>query len=190
MKVEIKTPCTVAWDQWTEGERVRFCDECKMNVHNLSAMSDKEVKELFANKNERVCVFMKQRPDGSVVTDNCPVALRAARNRIKTFVASFLLIAAWALGRSAIAQGLVGTPVDPRYGQGGAFSIEEPRPPFMTFVWTAVAFFMAFFVPLAKHKRSNTKVLVLEFLALAAFPVLVYFGSQLVLSVLGNFFAR
>jgi hypothetical protein len=183
----LKQPCSVAWDKWPEGEKVRFCNQCNLNVHNLSGMSDEEVKDLLANKNERVCIFMYQRRDGTVVTDNCPVVLRAVRNRIKATTAALFLVFSLVLGRVAHAQGLIVAPIEPHYGgmaEVGSIEGCGIGASILRFV-TALKFMNAFFVPLSKHKRSNLKVIILEFVALAALPVFVYFVGQYILSQLG-----
>jgi hypothetical protein len=178
MKVTIKTPCSVAWEEWKEGETVRFCDQCKLNVHNLSTKSDKEVKELLKNKTGRLCVFMYKRQDGSVVTDNCPVSLRMLRTKIRAWVACLLLLLTWVFPLLGKAQGVVGAPVDPRYGCTGEVGTMEDFGYSIGRTWvlitTAVSFLVAFFVPLAEHKKSKVKVIVLEFFGLAAIPILVY----------------
>jgi len=65
-----------------------------LNVYNLSAMSKFEAESLIARTEGRLCVRFYRRKDGSVLTDNCPVGLRALKRRafrIKTAVASSIL---------------------------------------------------------------------------------------------------
>lgn len=94
--VQIAAPCTVGWDSMEgEGERVRFCGQCKFNVYNISDMSKKDAEAFLQAKigNERTCLRLYRRADGTILTDDCPVGLRKIRDRARRawrFVASFL----------------------------------------------------------------------------------------------------
>jgi hypothetical protein len=101
-------------------ETVRHCQLCNLNVYNLSDMSEKEIYSLFRKKEGRLCIKIYKRRDGTLITDNCPRGLRAARNRLKIIVASIVaMLVTIGLMQAAQAQGLVGAPVDPRYGGSG-----------------------------------------------------------------------
>lgn len=112
----IENPCSVRWEEMRGDETVRFCDQCKLNVHNLTGMSQKEAEQLITSQPKRPCVYFYRRDDGIIVTDNCPKMLRPVRNRISAYAAGALLAFSWCLASSVSAQGLVGAPVDPRYG--------------------------------------------------------------------------
>jgi len=56
-----------------DGERVRHCGECKLNVYNLSEMTQTEAEGLIRKHEGRLCVRYYQRADGTVLTRNCPV---------------------------------------------------------------------------------------------------------------------
>jgi hypothetical protein len=78
-------------------DKVRHCAQCDLNVHNLSAMDEGEVRELLARAGEeRVCAGMWKRADGTIITKNCPVGVAKARARLVK-----------AAGRVAAALGLV-----------------------------------------------------------------------------------
>ncbi|MFA6212506.1 MAG: TonB family protein [Candidatus Obscuribacterales bacterium] len=88
--VFIETPCTADWNDMTGNESVRFCHSCKLNVYNISQFSDSEAEEIFAQNlnGNRMCTRLYRRPDGTIMTDNCPRALRRLRDlRNKTFSA-------------------------------------------------------------------------------------------------------
>lgn len=51
-----------------DGPQQRFCDQCQLHVHDLSAMSKFEAGEFVARKDGRCCVSYLVRPDGSMVT--------------------------------------------------------------------------------------------------------------------------
>jgi hypothetical protein len=68
--------CGVGWDEMERGERVRFCNACKLQVYDLNKMAMPEVEELiFQRENKKEFVLYK-RPDGKFLTRNCPVAIK------------------------------------------------------------------------------------------------------------------
>jgi hypothetical protein len=82
--LKVAAPCPADWDEMYafEGERVRYCSGCRLNVYNLSAMSRGEAEALIARAEGRLCVRFYRRADGSVLTQNCPVGLRAVKARV------------------------------------------------------------------------------------------------------------
>lgn len=85
-QVRIASPCSMRWEDMApvEGDRVRHCGSCDLNVYNLSGMSRTEAENLVLARagGERLCVQMHVRADGRVLTRDCPVGLRAARIRL------------------------------------------------------------------------------------------------------------
>jgi hypothetical protein len=65
-----------------EDTRVRFCSQCNLNVYNLSGMSRQEAETLITKTEGRLCVRFYRRADGSVLTQNCPVGLKALKRRV------------------------------------------------------------------------------------------------------------
>ena len=80
--VRVASPCNVDWEQMIGSERSRFCAQCNLNVYNLSSMSRAEAEHLISNTEGRLCVRYYQRTDGSILTQDCPVGLRALRRRL------------------------------------------------------------------------------------------------------------
>lgn len=80
--IRIASPCTADWAQMQGDDRVRHCDACNLNVYNLAAFTDAEIRELVANRKGRLCGRIYQRRDGTVLTQNCPVGMRAVARRI------------------------------------------------------------------------------------------------------------
>lgn len=78
--VRVKTPCTVPWESMRGDDRTRFCPECNLHVHNVSSLTYDEAMELVARTEGRLCVSYFERPDGTILTEKCPRALRAIRN--------------------------------------------------------------------------------------------------------------
>jgi hypothetical protein len=92
--VRVAAPCSADWDTMFGNERIRFCEQCQLNVYNISEMSKAEAERLIGQAEGRLCVRFYRRRDGSIITRNCPVGLRAIKrrlSRVATAVASSVL---------------------------------------------------------------------------------------------------
>ena len=74
--ITLAAPCPASWDKMKGDEQVRYCDQCKQNVYNLSEMTAAEAVELIGRTEGRLCVQFYRRPDGTVITTDCPGGLR------------------------------------------------------------------------------------------------------------------
>ncbi|HEX8130047.1 MAG TPA: hypothetical protein VF527_13170 [Pyrinomonadaceae bacterium] len=83
--VRVAAPCSADWERMRGNERVRFCDQCSMNVYNLSNMTKKDAEALVTSTEGRLCVRYYHRADGTILTANCPVGLRALKRRVSGF---------------------------------------------------------------------------------------------------------
>ncbi len=81
-RVRIAAPCKADWQQMIGTDRVRFCGQCNLNVYNLSSMTKTEAESFIARSEGRLCVRFYRRSDGSILTENCPVGLRAIHRRL------------------------------------------------------------------------------------------------------------
>lgn len=98
----IDLPCPIPWSHMKGDDKIRRCDVCDLNVHNLSAMTEVEIGEfLEANAGVRICVNMFERPDGTIVTDHCPAGLRELRNRAKKLYRAVAGFVAFAVASAA-----------------------------------------------------------------------------------------
>lgn len=79
--VTVAAPCHVGWENMVGDERVRFCGQCSLNVYNLSGMTKSEAERLVVQAEGRLCVRFYRRADGTILTKNCPVGLRALKKR-------------------------------------------------------------------------------------------------------------
>lgn len=96
-------------------ERVRFCSQCKKNVYNLSAMTPREAEALLQETNANLCTRLFRRSDGTVLTEDCPVGLRAKITRLNWRI-GWALAGAMGLAASAFGQSptvLSGKVIDP-----------------------------------------------------------------------------
>ncbi|MBI4850199.1 MAG: energy transducer TonB [Acidobacteria bacterium] len=80
--ISIAAPCTADWGKMVGNDKVRFCQECKLNVYNLSAMTEYQAEDLIRKTEGRLCVRYFRRADGTILTENCPVGLQALRKKI------------------------------------------------------------------------------------------------------------
>jgi hypothetical protein len=80
--VRVAAPCNADWEQMIGNEHARFCGQCNLNVYNLSSMTRSEAESFIAKNEGRLCVRYYHRADGSVITENCPVGLRAIRRKM------------------------------------------------------------------------------------------------------------
>lgn len=79
--VKVAAPCPADWERMVGDERMRYCDRCSLHVYNLSGMTRREAEALVASSEGRLCVRFYRRPDGTILTRNCPVGLSALRRR-------------------------------------------------------------------------------------------------------------
>jgi hypothetical protein len=86
--VEIATPCEASWEEMRGDDRMRFCSHCKLNVYNLSDMSRADAEKLVRDREGRLCVRFFKRQDGTVLTRDCPIGIRAIRRRLVRSVAA------------------------------------------------------------------------------------------------------
>jgi hypothetical protein len=80
--LSVATPCPKAWADMAGDDRVRFCDQCSLNVYNLAELTEKETQNLILSSGGRICGRLFRRADGTVLTKDCPVGLQALRKRI------------------------------------------------------------------------------------------------------------
>ena len=103
--LRVASPCHVSWDDMTGDDRVRFCTSCNLNVYDFGAMTSDEVRTMITNSTGRVCGRLYRRTDGTLITRDCPVGLRAVRRRARRFAgavfATVISLASFAFGQSS-----------------------------------------------------------------------------------------
>jgi hypothetical protein len=88
--VRVAAPCPANWERMVGDERKRFCDQCNLHVYNLSGMTKREAEALITNAEGRLCVRFYRRADGTIITRNCPVGLRALKRRVSRIAGAAL----------------------------------------------------------------------------------------------------
>jgi hypothetical protein len=85
-QIRIASPCSRQWGELTPvdssgADRVRYCGDCRLNVYNLSNMTRAEAEAVIEAHEGRLCAGFYRRADGTVLTRDCPVGLRALRRK-------------------------------------------------------------------------------------------------------------
>jgi hypothetical protein len=122
--VTVAAPCNVGWDNMIGNEQVRFCGQCNLNVYNLSGMTKPEAEHLIAQTEGRLCIRYYRRADGTILTKNCPVGLRALKRRLSRVAnASISTILSFFAGILAVT-GLRERPLIPIATQGATINLK------------------------------------------------------------------
>lgn len=116
--VSIAAPCSAGWDSMIGDERVRFCGQCNLNVYNLSAMNKGDAERLVAQTEGRLCIRYYRRTDGTILTNNCPVGLRALKRRMSRITSASAAAVFSFLGGILAVTGLRARPLIPVAAQG------------------------------------------------------------------------
>lgn len=97
--VRIARPCSADWDKMRGDDRVRHCSDCKLNVYNLSALSEEVATKLVEETEGRRCVRFFRRADGTLLTQNCPGDLgipNIPRERLNAVFYTLAFVGLWA----------------------------------------------------------------------------------------------
>jgi hypothetical protein len=83
--VRISVPCPAKWEEMyaVEGNRVRYCSQCNLNVYNLSEMTREQAEAILYKNEGRLCARIYRRSDGTILTQNCPVGLRPIKQGLR-----------------------------------------------------------------------------------------------------------
>lgn len=106
----VATPCAADWERMEGDEKKRFCGQCSLHVYNVSAMSRGEAEALIARTEGRLCMRLYRRADGTAITRDCPVGLRAAGRHVSraagaAFAALLSLFSVPLAARAYVSQG-------------------------------------------------------------------------------------
>jgi hypothetical protein len=126
--VTIAAPCNVGWDNMIGNEQVRFCGQCSLNVYNLSGMTKPQAEHLVAQAEGRLCIRYYRRADGTILTKNCPMGLRALKRRVSRITnVSISAVLSFFAGLLAVT-GLRERPLMSVATQGAVINVKEKLP--------------------------------------------------------------
>lgn len=70
--------CSKQWNSLEsvgKGDRVRYCGDCELQVHNLASYPRAEAEALVSGAEGRLCVLKELLPDGTLKSEPKPVPL-------------------------------------------------------------------------------------------------------------------
>lgn len=149
-RAQVASPCSMRWEDMHGDDKVRRCEACSLNVHNLSNMTAAEAEALLAlhyhpdgtrrgsdegiekGEGKRFCATFFRRADGTILTRDCPVGLAAVQLAAKRALQRIAGAAAGLLAAGlALAAALPG---GERLGSAEPFAsirrLIRPDPPF------------------------------------------------------------
>src|SRR5262245_26476173 len=97
-RVSVAAPCHESWEGMIGDDRVRHCAAFKLHVYNLSDMTADEAAALVQGTEGRLCVRFFRRADGTMITRDCPVGLRAVRAKLARAVGRIAAAFAFLIG--------------------------------------------------------------------------------------------
>jgi hypothetical protein len=103
-RIEVASHCSQSWEAMQGTDTVRCCNECRLNVYNLSGMTRAEAETLVRGHEGRMCVRFYRRADGTVLTRDCPVGVRALRRQARRLVAAVVALIAALSGGILVAR--------------------------------------------------------------------------------------
>jgi hypothetical protein len=120
--VRVAAPCPADWERMVGDERARYCGQCNLHVYNLSGMTRRQAETLITNTEGRLCVRFFRRADGTILTRNCPIGLRALKRRVSrtlnaalsavlSFLAGFGIVQSIKPARETHTMGTIALPV-------------------------------------------------------------------------------
>lgn len=93
--IRIAAPCQVSWESMTGDDQVRFCGSCEKNVFDISTLSANAAADLIKEKQGNICIQLYRRPDGTVLTEDCPKGLKRLKQAMNRRVACIVAALGW-----------------------------------------------------------------------------------------------
>lgn len=101
-EIKIASPCNVPLSEMEDRGNCFHCNSCKLNVYHFSNLTNAEIADLLNENNEKLCIGIFRREDGTMITKDCPLGLRDVgfiyrkRGLIKALAFLFLALVATA----------------------------------------------------------------------------------------------
>jgi hypothetical protein len=105
-QLTIPTPCPASWDRMKGDDRERLCETCGKHVYNIAAMTSAEAVGLIRDRRGELCGRLFRRPDGTIVTADCPVT-----GRWQFSLRGIMSLIAWLAAAFGLAKMMADAPV-------------------------------------------------------------------------------
>jgi hypothetical protein len=119
-RLTVASPCPAKWDQMDGDDHARFCHQCSKHVYNFQSMSEQEILNMLASRDE-VCGRFYRRSDGTILTADCPVGVSRRRRFARKVAMNVAAMASLAI--TAVTFGAI-KPASESWG--GGFSETSP----------------------------------------------------------------
>jgi hypothetical protein len=86
----------MSWDDMTGNDRIRFCARCKLNVYNLTQMSEGDIETVIRETEGKLCARLYDRGDGTATAGDCPPGRARKLARRALAVGLVFMVAAFA----------------------------------------------------------------------------------------------
>ncbi len=96
--IRIARPCSSSWELMEGDDRVRHCTNCQRSVYSSAGITVPELVELIEAREQRVCLRLLRRGDGTIITAECTLTRALAAQEAGSAQANAWRMAAWALG--------------------------------------------------------------------------------------------
>ena len=94
--VRTASPCAEQWGDMAGTDCLRSCARCGQKVYNFSKLNRGDAADLVRNVHGSLQVRFYRRPDGMLLTRDCPVGAHALRQRIaRTAGVAFASLLVW-----------------------------------------------------------------------------------------------
>jgi hypothetical protein len=104
-RARIASPCTEAWDTMLGDGAMRSCSRCEKEVFDLSQMTLGQAEALIAARvNERICVRLFKRRDGTMMFADCEIGARGVLMRTVGAATVALVVGAAAMAYASAPQ--------------------------------------------------------------------------------------
>lgn len=125
--INLAFSCPMDWDKMIGNNQIRYCPECKLSVYNISSLSNVEATKLINSNENRLCIKLYRRADGTVLTKDCSVGIRVIKKKITTniVVASLAVLLCLSNTNAQTPIKLPQTPQTPQSSQLPQFSQKE-----------------------------------------------------------------
>jgi hypothetical protein len=121
--LRVGAPCPLRWEDMAGDDRTRFCGKCQQHVYNVESLTPDEVRALVQQREGRVCVRLRRRSDGTMITRDCWYVVRRARERLAATVMGVAVAAAGFWGGVGVLSRWFGP------GRAPVAACPEPLPP-------------------------------------------------------------